>query len=100
MERKLFITYILIAGIFIFGAIFVLSHLLILQGAVKERADKECVSPVTMHNWEQLLEITKVAGEEAQINVQEFKNQCELRIKKAEEERDKYHGWYKYEKNK
>ena len=99
LNRWKFITLSCIVGLFISVTLFLFSHLMILYGATKEKADKDCVSPATMNNWENIMIITNESIEGSRYTVEEFKIQCEARIEKAEEERDKYLGWYNYQKN-
>jgi hypothetical protein len=103
MERRIFITTLLIAGLFIFASIFLMSHLLVMQGAVKERAEKECVDAIAIKNWEDTLNIAQAICIDAQNDYREdIKSQYELRIAELEKDakywKDSYF-WLKRQSN-
>ena len=71
MDRWHFIAISCIIGGFIFAGMFIFSHLLVLNGAVRERAEKECVSATAITNWERALEIAQSICVDSQENYKE-----------------------------
>lgn len=77
----------IIVGIFIMGIIYFYSHLLIMQGFLKERSEKECVSAVAISNWEDTLNIAQAICVDAQDkHLSDIKEAYRLQITKLEAE--------------
>ena len=98
---RFFIITLLISGLFILGAIFLMSHLFMALGAARERAEKECVSASAIRNWENTLNIAQAICVDSQASyVDNIKSIYELQIKKLEEEATDWEAayyWLKYQ---
>ena len=81
LKDKQFIKYIIV-GIFIFGVIYLYSHLLIVQGVQKEREHKECVGAVAISEWQNALNMAK------EICINGPKNQMQVVTEVFEKEKD------------
>lgn len=74
-ERWHAIVMAAVIGVFIFAGLFIFSHLLVLHGAVKERAEKECVGAVAISNWEKTLNIAQsICVDTQKSQLSELKN--------------------------
>jgi len=70
------------------GIIYLYSHLLIISGALEERAGKECVGSSAITSWERSLKITN------EICINSPKNQIE-RLREENEELSKKEKYWK-----
>jgi len=68
MKKEKFFTIALILFILFAGLVYLYSHLMILGGVLKERAEKECVSAVAISNWEHTLKLAQDICIEGQKN--------------------------------
>ena len=85
MKMKEFIILFSITGLFFFASIYLVSNLLVMRGALKERAEKECVSAVAITNWEKTLDIAQAICVETRDDYKnDIKTQYEARIKDIE----------------
>ena len=86
-------------GIFIIGFLFVLCHLCIVYGALKERWDKNCIKGSELLLWQDTLNTAHSICVDIQTNqLEEIKGNYQARIKSAEEEAEKWKSYYNYQK--
>lgn len=86
-------------GIFILGFLFLLCHLCIIYGALKERRDKNCIKGSELIMWQDTLEIAHAICVDVQSEQLEIiKSNYQERIKSIEEEAEKWKEYYNRQK--
>ncbi len=78
---------IIIAAVLVIGSFYLIAHMLISYGAIKEREEKECVSASAIKNWEETLNIAKEICVNSQDNqLKEIRISYEKQIEKLEDD--------------
>lgn len=84
--------------IFIIATLFLFSHLLILNGVLKERESKECISLIALSNLQSIVAVNQELLQVPKEIIKELKTNFNEQIKSCNEEKDKWKSWYNYEK--